>query len=118
MGKLCTLQSSYFSDAQQINCQKWLYAAGGLQASHMQQHVLLFLLTLPLLSHLPLQVATNQSVMVKNTLCQTPTNHCTIIDRFNLSCILLFCLYSLVMSGSKSEALVRLESCPVLEIKA
>ena len=35
---------------------------------------------LSLLSHLPLRVATNQLVMVKDNLCQTPTNHCSIID--------------------------------------
>ena len=28
-----------------------------------------------MLSNLPLRMATNQSVMVKDTLCQTPTNH-------------------------------------------
>ena len=41
------------------------------------QHVVLVLLTLPLLSHLTLWVAANQSVMVKDTLSQT--NHCSII---------------------------------------
>ena len=75
MGKVCTLHSSCFPYVQQIqsdvcisNRQKWLYAAGGLLASGMQQHVLLVLLTLPLLSHLPLRVAMNKSVMVKDTL--------------------------------------------------
>ena len=50
-----------------------------LQASCMQQHFLLVVLMLSLLSHLPLRVATNQSVMVKDTLCQIPTNHCSIV---------------------------------------
>ena len=52
----------------------------GLQLSSMQQHVLLALMTLPLLAHLLMRVATNQSVMVKDTSCQTPNNHCFIVD--------------------------------------
>ena len=90
-GQSVRLTVKLFSCVQQIqsnvcisNRQKWLYAAGGLQASRIKQHALLVLLTLPLLSDLPVWVATNELVMVKDTSCQTPTNHCSIIDGPNL----------------------------------